>query len=193
LESVFTEADVDNNGKITWDEFSNAMRKHNLIESMGIGLSDASALFTLLDVDNSGEIEADEFVLGCFRIKTANRGIDMANLMYFNKRIAAWWADRLDDMDEALDSILDLLQSTALVPRGSVNSCLDRRSEQRVSFDLRHVVATWSDLQHVGDQKVHEILSSEARKQAVRCSDGVETGNGLSRRVKYMLGWASSN
>jgi len=116
-------------------------------------------------VNDSGVIEAEEFFLGCLRIKGTGRGIDMANLMYFNKRIAVWWADRLDAMDDALESIVDLLQTTTFTASGSSASRYDRRTCQHGSVDLRKALATWSDLQHIGDQRVQEILGLEARKE----------------------------
>jgi len=159
LQSVFHATDIDCNGKITRGELSNALREHKLAESIDIGLNDASALFDLLDVDNTGEVDSEEFVLGCLRIRGAVRGIDMANVMYFNKRIAALWADRLDTIDETLENILEVLQGTSSTASGSLVS---NRKHRFRSADLRQVVATWSDLKKIGDRRVQEADDSEA-------------------------------
>mmetsp|Transcript_40021 Transcript_40021/g.110202 ORF Transcript_40021/g.110202 Transcript_40021/m.110202 type:complete len:657 (+) Transcript_40021:72-2042(+) len=119
LRSVVRAADIDRNGKISREDFSKAIRNEGLAEKLDLRLCDASAMFDLLDVDNSGQVDLDEFVFVCIRIKGANRGIDMASLMYFNKRIAVWWADRIDAMEKDLGNILNLLGSSPPTARGS--------------------------------------------------------------------------
>jgi len=164
LESSFQKADVDGNGTITSDEFLCAFSENSFAESMNVGPSDAAAIFDLLDVDESGEVDIEEFVLGCLRIRGECRGLDMASLMYFNKRIAAWWAERLDAVDEALGSISYLIRANLSTAGGSLaGRCWNNK--KRKHSNIRSSIVTWSDIRKVGKQRVREIRATEARKK----------------------------
>merc|ERR1711972_113952 len=49
--------------------------------------SEAEGLFHLLDVDESGEVGIEEFIMGCMRLKGTAKSIDLATLLYENKRV----------------------------------------------------------------------------------------------------------
>jgi len=164
LESSFQKADVDGNGTITSDEFLCAFSENSFAESMNVGPSDAAAIFDLLDVDESGEVDIEEFVLGCLRIRGECRGLDMASLMYFNKRIAAWWAERLDAVDEALGSISYLIRANLSTAGGSLAG-RSWNNKKRKHSNIRSSIVTWSDIRKVGKQRVREIRATEARKK----------------------------
>jgi len=54
---------------------------------LGLELTHAEGLFKLLDTDRSGRIGLEEFVLGCLRLKGEAKAVDVATLMYENKRL----------------------------------------------------------------------------------------------------------
>merc|ERR1712032_538992 len=85
-------ADLDGSGTISELEFEQHLddariRAH--LRSMGLEVDEARGLFKLLDIDKSGEIGIDEFVFGCCRLKGGAKAIDLATLMYENKRLAS--------------------------------------------------------------------------------------------------------
>mmetsp|Transcript_83653 Transcript_83653/g.132224 ORF Transcript_83653/g.132224 Transcript_83653/m.132224 type:complete len:588 (-) Transcript_83653:86-1849(-) len=98
LKATFEEADADKSGQITMKEFqehleSRSVRAH--FASIGIQVHEALGLFKLLDQDHSGEVSIEEFVMGCVRLKGGAKGIDLATLMYENKRLV----ERINDLE----------------------------------------------------------------------------------------------
>jgi len=92
MKQIFDEADTDQSGSISWDEFENHLgdpRVRAHLRSLGLEFEEARALFQLLDIDKSGDIAIDEFVFGLLRLKGGAKSVDLATLMYENKRIAA--------------------------------------------------------------------------------------------------------
>jgi len=87
---VLTEADNDTSGTINWKEFQRYLedpRMKDFFKAIELDVTEARGLFKLLDVDESDEVPIDEFVTGCFRLKGASKGLDLASLMHENKRI----------------------------------------------------------------------------------------------------------
>merc|ERR1712232_1335168 len=57
------------------------------LHALGVHTDEANGLFELLDDDDSGEVDVDEFVSGILRLKGAAKAVDMATLLYENKKI----------------------------------------------------------------------------------------------------------
>eukprot|EP00746_Dinoflagellata_sp_MGD_P007807 gnl/MRDRNA2_/MRDRNA2_115532_c0_seq1.p1 gnl/MRDRNA2_/MRDRNA2_115532_c0~~gnl/MRDRNA2_/MRDRNA2_115532_c0_seq1.p1 ORF type:complete len:662 (-),score=121.10 gnl/MRDRNA2_/MRDRNA2_115532_c0_seq1:22-2007(-) len=86
----FHEADEDGSGTITWKEFEvhlNDPRVQAYFKTLDIDASEVHGLFKLLDMNEVGEVGTDDFVMGCMRLKGQARSVDLATLMYENKRI----------------------------------------------------------------------------------------------------------
>eukprot|EP00746_Dinoflagellata_sp_MGD_P140375 gnl/MRDRNA2_/MRDRNA2_73634_c0_seq2.p1 gnl/MRDRNA2_/MRDRNA2_73634_c0~~gnl/MRDRNA2_/MRDRNA2_73634_c0_seq2.p1 ORF type:complete len:338 (+),score=70.41 gnl/MRDRNA2_/MRDRNA2_73634_c0_seq2:218-1231(+) len=87
---MFREADADNSGQITWDELNSYLQNPRVkayFDSLELHHSTAKSLFKLLDTDGDGSVNRDEFVLGCTRLKGGARSVDVATLMYENKKL----------------------------------------------------------------------------------------------------------
>merc|ERR1711937_184734 len=56
------------------------------LRAIGLEVNEALGLFKLLDVDETNEVSIQEFVVGCMRLKGGAKSIDLATLMYENKR-----------------------------------------------------------------------------------------------------------
>jgi Ca2+-binding EF-hand superfamily protein len=92
LRAIFEEADEDGSRHISLKEFETHLRNPRVcahFASIGIEIRQAVGLFKLLDQDASGEVGIEEFVMGCMRLKGGAKGIDLATLMYENKRLVA--------------------------------------------------------------------------------------------------------
>mmetsp|Transcript_108954 Transcript_108954/g.351773 ORF Transcript_108954/g.351773 Transcript_108954/m.351773 type:complete len:466 (-) Transcript_108954:4-1401(-) len=94
LRNMFTEADTDGSGTLSWEEFSSHLQDNRILAyfaALELDISEARGLFRLLDTDESNMVNIDEFVLGCFRLKGQAKGIDMQTLMYENKKMMEAW------------------------------------------------------------------------------------------------------
>merc|ERR1712032_1515137 len=92
MRQLFEDADMDDNGTINEEEFNSHLEDVRIrahLRSVGLEVDEARGLFKLLDIDRSGEIGIDEFVFGCLRLKGGAKAIDLATLMYENKRLAS--------------------------------------------------------------------------------------------------------
>jgi hypothetical protein len=106
---LFLQTDKDSSGVLSWEEFDSKLEDADMVrcfKMLDIDNSEAKGLFTLLDTDMSGEIDAEEFVMGCLRLKGNAKAIDLATLMYFNKRMATWWAQQMGAVRGDLHDIL---------------------------------------------------------------------------------------
>merc|ERR1719491_1999375 len=113
MRSMFLQADADESGLISWEEFSKHLQDRTMercFELLDMDISEARGLFTLLDTDCSGEVDAEEFVMGCLRLQGAAKAIDLATLMYFNKRISNWWQTQMADVHKSFEEVITLLK-----------------------------------------------------------------------------------
>merc|ERR1712066_793451 len=57
------------------------------LQILGLGVSEARGIFKLLDLDCRDMVSINELVLGLMRLTGHAKGVDIATLMYENKRI----------------------------------------------------------------------------------------------------------
>jgi len=91
IKRMFTQADRDGSGSLTWEEFSRYLEHPVIIayfHSLQLDPSEAKGLFTLLDIAGTGEIDTDEFVKGCTQLKGEAKSLDLASLRFEFLRFA---------------------------------------------------------------------------------------------------------
>jgi hypothetical protein len=91
---VFTEADIDKNGMLDTEEFDMHLEDRRVrayLHHLGLQVDEAKGLFRLLDIGNTGKVDRKEFVLGCMRLKGPAKNVDVATLLYENKRMCELW------------------------------------------------------------------------------------------------------
>merc|ERR1712203_646161 len=77
---VFTAADQDRSGMISWEDFENALHHgdmHTFFKAIDIDISEAKSLFDLLDLSGDGNISADEFLNGCLHVRGPAKSLDL--------------------------------------------------------------------------------------------------------------------
>eukprot|EP00929_Paragymnodinium_shiwhaense_P051451 TRINITY_DN25890_c0_g2_i1.p1 TRINITY_DN25890_c0_g2~~TRINITY_DN25890_c0_g2_i1.p1 ORF type:complete len:1165 (-),score=239.14 TRINITY_DN25890_c0_g2_i1:263-3757(-) len=100
---LFRMSDTDDDGKITWEEFTYQLTMPGMdkyFSALDIDIGEARGLFLLLDTDESGEVDMEEFVLGCLRLRGPAKAIDLATLMYFSKRSLVWSVERQESLSD---------------------------------------------------------------------------------------------
>jgi len=90
MKDLFVSVDTDGSGTVTWPELNSKLDDpvvQGYFSLVQIDIQEAEGLFHLLDVDESGEVGVEEFIMGCMRLKGAAKSIDMATMLYENKRL----------------------------------------------------------------------------------------------------------
>lgn len=115
LRELFVTADEDQSGMISWEEFERKLDDESMVKyfkALELDVCEAKGLFTLLDVDNVGEILIEEFVSGCLRLRGGAKAIDLATLMYYNKRMSSNMRAHCVYIEEMLEEVMDLMEDS---------------------------------------------------------------------------------
>mmetsp|Transcript_49449 Transcript_49449/g.138477 ORF Transcript_49449/g.138477 Transcript_49449/m.138477 type:complete len:565 (+) Transcript_49449:151-1845(+) len=94
LRVIFERIDEKQSGSMSLVDFESALENPEtlgLLRRLGIDVSAAQGLFRLLDLDSSGSVSALEFLVGCMKMRGGARSVDLATLMYENKRMMSIW------------------------------------------------------------------------------------------------------
>lgn len=92
IRTFFREADKDNSGTLSWEEFKHHLSRKEVQAFFGttdLDVSQAHLLFQLLDSDASNSVTIDEFMTGCMRLKGKASNVDLNILLLASRRIAA--------------------------------------------------------------------------------------------------------
>merc|ERR1719195_236596 len=90
IKAFFAEADSDNSGTLSWDEFEDHLQNPKVaafFASLELDVSQAHRLFQLLDTDGSNEVGIDEFLDGCLRLKGPAKSLDVNMLLYETEKL----------------------------------------------------------------------------------------------------------
>merc|ERR1712032_539383 len=127
IQDIFSEADQDHSGTLSWDEFRDHI-EHPVIKAyfatLELDFSEARGLFALLDTHDNGQIEIQAFVQGCQMLRGEAKSIDLATLRYETKKL-------LDSLLERVDNLTGLVLSEG----GSSESLHALAPERFVSSD----------------------------------------------------------
>jgi voltage-gated sodium channel len=121
LREVFMKADDDGSGTMTWEEFEKSIEDPQMdavFKVIDLDRSEAKGLFQLIDVYDQGEIAREEFILGCLRLQGTAKALDLATLMYDNKRLAMFLQTYLEDLEESVTN----LANTSPVQRATLKN-----------------------------------------------------------------------
>lgn len=78
--AVFADADRDNSGKISREDFERVLEHRHVesfFEALELHAEEGAALFDLLDASGDGTISSDEFFGGCLKVKGAAKALDL--------------------------------------------------------------------------------------------------------------------
>jgi len=166
LRKVFHDADVDGTLQLELHTFESHLRDRDVLaylKFLEIDVYEARELFQLLDVDETGAVDIDEFVIGMMRLKGAAKGVDVANLMYENKKISVrlvafmkFVEDNFTALGESLDVDMSKLRE--------VSNCQEYVDEEEDRQKFGKKMADHNLIQ-VHQGKSHVIYDNLARRQ----------------------------
>merc|ERR1712136_663724 len=90
LRKVFQAADVSGCNLLNVEALETHFRNREVVaylRFLELDVLEARGLFQLLDVEGKHVVDIDEFVVGMMRLKGAAKGVDVATIMYENKKI----------------------------------------------------------------------------------------------------------
>lgn len=147
LRWLFNQVDETGEGKITIRNFENLLNDEKMrayLQALELDVCDAWTLFRLIDVDRSGLIEIDEFVQGCQSLKGNASGIDIANMMYEQKKLAKKMVDNfekcLETNGEIVHEVVGIVHSVTQL-ESAVTSMGTRLRLATLAPDLKGSVA----------------------------------------------------
>ncbi|CAE7222999.1 CACNA1G [Symbiodinium sp. KB8] len=109
LRLLFRKADLNQDGDLTMEEFDRFIESEEqskyFLSALGMEAQEARGLFLLLDTTGSSKVSFDELLDGVLRLRGPAQAIDLATLMYCNKRMISWLRERLSAVQESLDVI----------------------------------------------------------------------------------------
>merc|ERR1719327_429138 len=77
---VFQQADKNNDGELTKDEFMQGLEMDSVqaqLAKADISIHDAAELFEIMDADGSGAVQVEEWIEGCLRCRGQARAKDL--------------------------------------------------------------------------------------------------------------------
>mmetsp|Transcript_118147 Transcript_118147/g.214876 ORF Transcript_118147/g.214876 Transcript_118147/m.214876 type:complete len:675 (-) Transcript_118147:38-2062(-) len=107
---VFQRCDDDKSGYIDAEEFDLHLSDHRVrafLHHLGLDIPEAHGLFRLLDIGGTGRVYAKEFVLGCQQLKGPAKNVDVATLLFQNKRMMTLWAAFMSYVEDQFALLLD--------------------------------------------------------------------------------------
>eukprot|EP00440_Ansanella_granifera_P031805 gb/GFBE01034515.1/.p1 GENE.gb/GFBE01034515.1/~~gb/GFBE01034515.1/.p1 ORF type:complete len:610 (+),score=160.32 gb/GFBE01034515.1/:1-1830(+) len=115
IRSYFEEADIDQSGTLTPEEFSTYLQDP-LVKAYFSGLDidphDANIIFSILDADKSNEITINEFVNGTMKLKGTATKLDVVAMMFDQTKqsmrfdnLCEYIQTELSDIKESLETI----------------------------------------------------------------------------------------
>jgi len=108
IRHFFMEADKDNSGMLSWEEFHEHLQDPKVqayFATLQLDVAQAHALFLLLDVDETNEVDIDEFVGGCMRLKGDAKSIDVNMLLYENEKMICTFTKFIEYAEEKFEGI----------------------------------------------------------------------------------------
>jgi len=158
LEEAFAEFDAEGTGFIELSAFETILsdpRVKAYFRSMGLHVSQAYHLFRLLDLDCSGTVNTSEFVMGCMRLQGGAKNVDVATLMYENKRMMLKWVTFMDFAEEQFNLLNDSV--AMLRPDSAVPQSVEKKSTWREKLAKANLQ---NGSLNIYDQQEHNLLRS---------------------------------
>mmetsp|Transcript_25378 Transcript_25378/g.59022 ORF Transcript_25378/g.59022 Transcript_25378/m.59022 type:complete len:679 (+) Transcript_25378:108-2144(+) len=115
IKAMFNQADQDRSGELSQEELEHLLQDPKCVWALrliDIEVAEARGLFQLLDMEEKNAVGIDEFVTGMMRLKGGAKGVDVATIIYENKKMfhhlsntLAHIASNLASLEQATNSM----------------------------------------------------------------------------------------
>jgi voltage-gated sodium channel len=122
---VFQEADANKTGYITLQDLEEHMKDSRVrayLHHLGLDFTEARGLFQLLDIGDTGRVYAKEFVLGCQQLRGSARNLDVATLLYQNKRMMSLWSFFMSFVEDQFAELNSRVMTRHFSDAGNITS-----------------------------------------------------------------------
>eukprot|EP00747_Dinoflagellata_sp_TGD_P013057 gnl/TRDRNA2_/TRDRNA2_122221_c2_seq1.p1 gnl/TRDRNA2_/TRDRNA2_122221_c2~~gnl/TRDRNA2_/TRDRNA2_122221_c2_seq1.p1 ORF type:complete len:155 (+),score=32.28 gnl/TRDRNA2_/TRDRNA2_122221_c2_seq1:2-466(+) len=119
IKEVFQSTDTEGTGTLTVEQLEEHLKDENImawLHALEIDVSEVRGFYALIDIEGKGQIGIEEFCVGCMRIKGGAKGIDVASLLYENKKLVQritqfhkFSASRFETLGTQLTDLRELL------------------------------------------------------------------------------------
>jgi len=161
IRRFFHEADEDNTGTLSWDEFRDYLKHEKVkhyFQSFELDVSQARTLFKLLDLDESDDVGIDEFVEGCMRMKGSARSIDVNMLLYETEKMIDKQITFMGFVEEQFQALWELQGVPPPVPKLPRRSRNERGSLSRTRLFTEATGASPSAMSHTSSLRNNVAL-----------------------------------
>jgi len=110
LQEWCVDVDSNNDSGISLHEFDKAMQSpanRLRFENLDLNVQDARKLIVLLDLDKTGQVPIGSFIMGCLRLRGSARSIDLATLLFEQKRFIRIFQQHAEVVETALSRNAD--------------------------------------------------------------------------------------
>lgn len=90
LRRSLADGETQGSGRLTANQLESVCRGERVtrqLAALGVDSSELKGLFRLLDIEDTGVVETEELAIGCLRLRADTRELDLAGLLYENKRL----------------------------------------------------------------------------------------------------------
>eukprot|EP00746_Dinoflagellata_sp_MGD_P026909 gnl/MRDRNA2_/MRDRNA2_163420_c0_seq1.p1 gnl/MRDRNA2_/MRDRNA2_163420_c0~~gnl/MRDRNA2_/MRDRNA2_163420_c0_seq1.p1 ORF type:complete len:489 (+),score=99.30 gnl/MRDRNA2_/MRDRNA2_163420_c0_seq1:58-1467(+) len=142
VKRLFEETDGNGSGEVSWEEFEQHLENPKVqayFSSLELDASEARGLFKLLDIDGNGTVNRNEFIMGCMRLKGHAKSVDVATLMYENKKMLAKWTSFMAFCEDQFNRVA-LMEQRILQKQAAVNTIPEALAMPRQEVKQKAVV-----------------------------------------------------
>jgi len=166
LRKLFREADTDNSNTVSLAEFQDHLQNDEVVAHLKVlelDIFEVRGLFQLLDINQKGEVDIDEFVVGMMRLKGGAKGVDVASLIYENRKVVvrlAAFMKFVQNKFSKLEGLLDVNKTVGRKLTSTVEEYVIREEAfERERMQTIHMSQHMQSVKSMGETEASRVVS----------------------------------
>lgn len=149
----------------------NDERLRNFFKVLDLDVNEAEGLFKLMDINSNNSINAEEFVTGCMRLRGGAKRLDLASLLFENKRLSQSISSSMWAFEQSLRQVINIQLEIKDVAIASLDSKVHCNSHPVLAKQLQLPCTNSSALRKYPTNSSMQCGSSEIRSEKVGFND----------------------